>query len=93
MKFARQLADVELTGLKLQVANGAVEESSVRLTEPPGVMGAIPTSLTVVVQEVAVFTGKEAGLHAIVVVVGSVPTLRDSEPQELEEAPLFVSPL
>jgi hypothetical protein len=50
-------------------------------------------SLTVTVHEVAVFTGKEAGLHVTVVLVGSVPTLRDSEPQELEEAPLFASPL
>jgi hypothetical protein len=78
---------------KLQVANGVAEESMVRLAEPVGVIGAIPVSLTVTVQDVAVFTKKDAGLHATLVVVGSEPTLRDSEPQELKEAPLFASPL
>jgi len=93
VKLAAQLADVESTGFKLQVANGVVEESRARLAEPPGVIGTSAMSLTVTVHEVAVFTGKEAGLHVTVVLVGSVPTLRDSEPQELEEAPLFASPL
>jgi hypothetical protein len=72
---------------RLQVANGVVEESRVRLAEPPGVIGAIPVSLTVTVQDVAVFTKRDAGVHTTLVVVGSEPTLRDSEPQELEEAP------
>jgi hypothetical protein len=78
---------------KLQVANGVVEESRVRLAEPVGVIGAMLVSLTVTVQDVEVFTRKDAGLHVTLVVVGSEPTLRDSEPQELEETPLFESPL
>ena len=93
MKLALQLAEVEFTGLRLQFANGVDDESKLKLIEPPGVIGAIPVSFTVVKHEAEVFTGKEVGLHVMVVVVGSVPTLRDSEPQELKEPPLFVSPL
>jgi len=93
VKLAAHEADVEFTMPKLQVANVVVEESRVRLAEPVGVIGAMLVSLTVTVQDVEVFTRKDAGLHVTLVLVGSEPTLRDSEPQELEETPLFESPL
>lgn len=88
-----QLAVVALTDVNEQVAKEFVEESRVKLTEPVGVIGLDEVSFTSATHDEAVLTGKDAGLHERVVVVGSGELTVNERGYEWDGMPLALVPI
>lgn len=88
-----QLAEVALTDVNEQVANGLVEESRVKLIEPVGVIGLGEVSFTSARHDEAVSTGNDAGLHERLVVVGSGELTVNERGYERDGVPLALVPI